>query len=367
MASLALHPKTQDVTVEYVHGAGTDVDMLFSREEKRLKVHEKWLDFNEVHETAPCEVSRVATVRDSRLDTFACDHIVEGLHELAVDAIIETLDLGQSEANSLRRSLRHEVREKLRQMPRMITVACTERPHELAVSWTDGESELIRELYGSDITYYVVMHRETLCSQQRTDLLHQNGKYTYLSSLYMCVIAIEIGNESIITDAATDLGQSSDEVDEKLAPCGCQRVMISRTARRAVFNGLTSFESYFPMVARTESGSFFGLPPKAINPKPYPSRRNTDLLRNIPFDSTPQEYMYSSDEQGSQFSFLSDEDDDTDMLRDEVTDQEETQSRDTPAPRRVRRLTTTTVPVVGASATDPGRAQVLPDRTSNAG
>lgn len=62
----------------------------------------------------------------------------------------------------------------------MVTIACTEQPHELVISWTDGESELIRELYGSSITYCVVLHRERICSQKRTELLHQNGKYTNL-------------------------------------------------------------------------------------------------------------------------------------------------------------------------------------------
>jgi hypothetical protein len=176
LASLALHPRTEQVQVEYVSGAETDIDLLFDKERQLLKVHEKWLNFARIHETAPCRISMTSDVRLSH-SIFCCDHVIEELYELAVQEIIGTFTLDHGEAMKFARSIRLKVREKLQQMPRMISIKKDE-PRKLVVSWTNGENDLIREALGDIGTYCVTLHRDRTCSQKKFEYIcrpHRQG------------------------------------------------------------------------------------------------------------------------------------------------------------------------------------------------
>lgn len=185
-ASLALSQKTEMVRVEYVSGAETDIDMLFDKEQQLLKVHEKWLNFVRIHETAPCRISMASNLRLSQ-SIFCCDHVIEELYELAVQEILETSTSNHAEAMKFARSMRLKVREKLQQMPRMISIK-TDGPRKLVVSWTNGENDLIREALGNIGTYYVILHRDQTCSQKRSEYLFRpNRQGTSMFTPFRCI------------------------------------------------------------------------------------------------------------------------------------------------------------------------------------
>lgn len=183
-ASLALNHRTEQVQVEYVSGAETDIDMLFDKERQLLKVHGKWLNFARIHETAPCRISTASNTRLSQ-SVFCCDHVIEELYELAVQDIVETLTSNHTDAMKFARSMRLKVREKLQQMPRMISMK-KDGPRRLVVSWTNGENDLIREALGNIGTYYVTLHQDQTCSQKKYEYLfrpQRQGMYMSIPSI----------------------------------------------------------------------------------------------------------------------------------------------------------------------------------------
>jgi hypothetical protein len=115
-ASLSLHNRTQHISVEYVSGAETDIDLLFEKEQQLLKVHEKWLNFTRIHVTAQCRISSVSNIQPPN-SVFLCDHVIEEIYELAVHEIIESLTLQQGDAITFARSMRVKVRENSNRCP----------------------------------------------------------------------------------------------------------------------------------------------------------------------------------------------------------------------------------------------------------
>ena len=173
-ASLSLDRRMKDVKVKFVKGGDTGIDLLFREEENLLRVHEKWIHFQRIHEGASCEVSRLARERSVEMEAFSCDHIVEDLFELALNDIRGALKLDRSECVTLRRV----ARERIQQIPRLIKVFRTGRANELEVSWTGNESGIISKKYGANIRYHVILHKVSTCWSKRGELLHQAGTYT---------------------------------------------------------------------------------------------------------------------------------------------------------------------------------------------
>lgn len=176
LSSLALDSRTRNIRVSYVQSTDTGIDLLFTTKESCLQIHEKWLDFQRIHETASCQVSNLAHGLASGSEGFACDHIVEELYELVLAEIMPSLDLEKDAAGTVSRSLRHKARDKLRQMPRNIKVLATENPLELEVSWADCDSSLLSSLYGIDVQYCVELHRKSTCSEKKQMLLAGSGE-----------------------------------------------------------------------------------------------------------------------------------------------------------------------------------------------
>lgn len=178
---LALDRRTLQVQIEYVSGAETDIDMLFDKEQNLLKIHDKWLYFALIHETAPC---RVSMARDVHLadSTFLCDHVVEELYELALHEIVESLKLDQGDAWTFKRSMRLKVREKLQEMPREVSIKASDEPPGLVVAWTSDNSERVRKALSTNGAYSVTLHRERTCFHKRSEVFHNprpQGKYLY--------------------------------------------------------------------------------------------------------------------------------------------------------------------------------------------
>lgn len=264
-ASLGLNPMTELVRVEYVSGAETDIDMLFDKERQLLKVHEKWLNFTRTHEKAPCRISMAHDLHLSD-STFCCDHVIEELYELAVQEITQTLTLSHVEAMEFARSMRLKVREKLQQMPRMISMKY-DGSRKLVVSWTNGENDLIREALGNTFgAYCVTLHRDQTCSQQRSKYLyksHQKGIYInpilYILPLLPTDIEIHVaGTDQSMTNGFEISPDRPNNI------CECRHMVVRHPSRQAVFSDLDPREKYFPMIASEEELAFFGMPPDAV-------------------------------------------------------------------------------------------------------
>ena len=68
-----------------------------------------------------------------------------------------------------------------------------------------------------------------------------------------------------------------DQSFQLIAECGCPRRIVSRKDSSVTFHHLDHKEEYFPMVARTDARAFFGLPPKALRPRP-PADNNPETV-----------------------------------------------------------------------------------------
>jgi len=170
-ACLALDRRMREITVQFVKGGATEIDMLFSVQEGLLRVHQKWADFQRIHQDAGCEVFDLSQERPMDGGAFSCDHVVEDLFELTLNQVREPLELSQSECVILRRT----ARERIRQMPRQIKVSSTGRAHELEVCWTGNESGIVFKNYGVHIHYHVSLHKTSTCASKNEELLYQGG------------------------------------------------------------------------------------------------------------------------------------------------------------------------------------------------
>ena len=162
----------ESLKVQFVKGGDNKIDLLFRDEEQLLRIHEKWIDFQRIHEGDSCEMSRLARDRLVEMEAFSCDHVVEDLFELVLNNIRRPLKLDQSESVTLRRI----ARERIRQIPRLTKVSRTGRPNELEVSY---ESMIISKKYGANILYHVTLHKKKTCWSKKGELLHQAGTYTF--------------------------------------------------------------------------------------------------------------------------------------------------------------------------------------------
>jgi len=161
----------EDIKVEFVKGGETEIDLLFRKEENLLRIHEKWINFQNIHEVASCEIFRLTRERPGEMEAFLCDHVVEDLFELALDDIRGPLDLDHAECVVIRRV----ARERIRQMPRLIKVSTTGLDNELEVSWIGNESGIVSLKYGADIRYHVTLHKVSTCGLKKDELLHRVG------------------------------------------------------------------------------------------------------------------------------------------------------------------------------------------------
>jgi len=70
------------------------------------------------------------------------------------------------------------------------------------------------------------------------------------------------------------------------AGCGCPLQKVSQGNSQATFNDLDLEEEYFPMIARTDPQSFFGLPPRGIKPTRLEARSSVTAPGGQTPDST---------------------------------------------------------------------------------
>lgn len=169
-AALALSEGTENLTLRFKSGATADLDLLLV--DDILLINDKWLDFQQSHENAPCWLSRQPI---GQVDTFSCLHVVTHLHDLVLLELTKSPDTNTGRTVAMDPSLSLKVHESLRQMPLMVTTVLTGRAGELKVSWSDSDHNLA-SVHGLDPKCRVTLHRESTCSLKRFDPLGQNGK-----------------------------------------------------------------------------------------------------------------------------------------------------------------------------------------------
>jgi hypothetical protein len=80
--SLCLDARTRDLELVFKEGTVAELDLLLDG--TQLMVNEKWLDFHDSHENAPCWLSRLSTTAGFNCDTFSCDHVITELYDLVL-------------------------------------------------------------------------------------------------------------------------------------------------------------------------------------------------------------------------------------------------------------------------------------------
>lgn len=237
-ASLLLDDSMNSLAVQFVEGGGTQLELMLDTDANVVKIHKKWLCFDQVHRETPCDISDL--VKEGKVDkqTCFCEHIVEDLFEHVLEEIGDPLGI----VLPRRKILRGQARSCLRSMPRSIQVS-QGQAGVLEVVWVGNENGIVSEKHGDDIQYFVVLHNDSTCDFKRFDL--------HCSTAYM--------------DSNTN--ETSDLPNFWTARCQCPVQRVSRTDSRAVFAGLSSRQRYFPMVARVGKTSFFGCSPTSISPK----------------------------------------------------------------------------------------------------
>ncbi|KIX03818.1 uncharacterized protein Z518_07371 [Rhinocladiella mackenziei CBS 650.93] len=224
-ASLSLDPRLKHMEVRFVKGGVLNLNVLFREEDNILRIHEKWIDFHQIHEVTNCQIVSLG-VESMETGAFFCDHVAEELFELAIDGIRPHLGLDRNECVEIVR----QARACIRQMPRLIRVSPTSQSNELEVSWTGNESGIISAKYAADILYNVTLHTMSTCDSRSHELLHRNGKY--IPQKQLC---------------ETPSSSAEDHI-----PCNCATQVVSLLSSKAVFRGLHHQEKYFPMISRAE-------------------------------------------------------------------------------------------------------------------
>lgn len=168
-ACFALLDSMQRIQVVYVEGFDSRADVVYNPQQSTLKVHRRWLDFDDTHQRTSCRnwILRSAKRESGKREPFFCGHIVEELLSLSISSVFGG---SQTPRTTEMRYMRH-IRRLLRYMPHQITL--TPSKGGLAVAWEDSETELFRKHGLDGAAYHVILHEENCISMKR-ELLHPN-------------------------------------------------------------------------------------------------------------------------------------------------------------------------------------------------
>jgi hypothetical protein len=204
-----------------VNGGLSSIDVLFTKERNLLQIHEKWLDYANIHEAAECNFFQAKGGQLSEDDIFFCDHVVFDLFELVLEETQGPFELNAQQC----RKLRTMAAKRLHELPRHVQLSATDKAEELSIQWVGNQSNSFSERYGANIEYLVILHKMSMCEVQKNTLLTRT---------------------SVV--------------------CGCPVQTIPGNKFEAVFDGLDHREDYFPMVSQFEDKAFFARPPASARP-----------------------------------------------------------------------------------------------------
>lgn len=172
-SSLELFEELNDITVQFVKGRGSSIDAMFDQDHRLLKVHDKWLDYSQVHQTAPCIFYELKNGDVSSEDIFFCDDAVNDLFEAVLTEVQDPLKLDHRQCRTMKKA----AAKKLLEMPRHVLASATENHSELLVSWAGAQSRAFSERYGKDMKYSVVLHKMNVCETKKSALLYTASEF----------------------------------------------------------------------------------------------------------------------------------------------------------------------------------------------
>ncbi|OCL08624.1 hypothetical protein AOQ84DRAFT_388718 [Glonium stellatum] len=234
-ACLVTHKSTAAISIAFVEdNDDLGIDVLYSNDDKRWNIHEKWLTYEGAHEHTLCDrpdSDLGQTSADPMSDGFYCDHAVISLFSLMIDQLPENNGRVSFPAD-IKHFLKSIATVRMPQMVREVEVCPNDHEGQLVVSWQSAERQIVAK--NSHNKIHVKLHHEDTCSPFRDLFLY-----------------------------AKDL-------------CDCPSQYVDLTCQSVVFTNLDACQEYFPMVARSHDKSFYG-----ISPKPAcPASHSNPLIRN---------------------------------------------------------------------------------------
>ncbi|KAJ9618784.1 hypothetical protein H2204_012916 [Knufia peltigerae] len=226
----------EHINIQFVKGRSLNIDVLFQSTGSLLRIHDKWLASSEVHQNRQCSLFEAKNGCLSSEDIFLCDHAINDLIEMVAGEVQGPLKLEHGECQALRST----IAKKLQEMPRAVRMKGTGNPDELLVSWAGAQSRAFSDNYGEYIDYSVILHKTSSCEAKKNALISDT-------------------RAGHIVDLFSGAAQPAD-------PCGCPRQTIPGNIFHALFRGLDTRETYFPMVSRLNAMAFYASPPAAIQP-----------------------------------------------------------------------------------------------------
>ena len=162
-ACLVLLRATKEIRVLYVNGSTGKLDVFYDTETSTLKIHHRWLDFDNVHQETSCRTLFLNNIGGRNAPYFR-GHVVEELLALSISSIFKaSVSLRVTEMRYMR-----QIRRLLRFLPHSITISS--HPGGLQITWEDNEAESFRKFDGFGADYRVVLHVEQ-CTITRAALL----------------------------------------------------------------------------------------------------------------------------------------------------------------------------------------------------
>ncbi|EXJ87166.1 hypothetical protein A1O3_04125 [Capronia epimyces CBS 606.96] len=226
--SFQLNPKLQNIRIEFVQAGETEIDLMYTANENRLRIHEKWLDFERVHATSECEYYQLTHDHSVERPVFICDHVVLDLLEIALEEIRGPLGMSQGECVALR----SKADKRVRQMPRLVNISASDAGDELCVSWVDSENTVLSEMFNADIMYQVELHSMTTCSEKCRDIVDRQGKDPFdmpiqCAKMTLMQVRYQMAAKSVPVRARECPGQCP----EQASATSCARSLTSQWCR----------------------------------------------------------------------------------------------------------------------------------------
>lgn len=240
-ACLALLQATKDIRVLYVNSSTGKLDVFYDAKSSTLKIHHRWLDFDNVHQATSCRTLFPNNIGGNSAPYF-CGHVVEELLALSISSIFKASPLlWATEMRYMR-----QIRRLIRLLPHSITISS--HPGGLQVTWEDNEAESFRKLDGFGADYVVVLHAEQCTSARAALLRSDTGEF---ASLPTHAGGFKAKLHSVSTETA-------------FAPCGCRQQVVLQTHRWCVFANMDISTRYYAIICLNERSAIYGLPSELI-------------------------------------------------------------------------------------------------------
>ena len=162
-----------------VDAGHTDLNAVYDSCRQDLAVNYRWLVFNKIHEQLEYNRWRAhksGKTRRGASEIFFCDHIICELCYTVVQEIMLRKNMKGPEFTKNARAMDNTLSDKIREMPRAITVKTTDTRGELRVSWKNG-LPLIETQHLEGEAYHVTLHTTT-CGFSTDSLLSDASRFS---------------------------------------------------------------------------------------------------------------------------------------------------------------------------------------------